>query len=63
MKSELRPRDHCVAWEKLMDGGLEVYEAPDDHSGIIQESYAGLWGEQLRTSLNTAQEGMYGKQK
>jgi len=46
-----------------MEGGLEVYEVPGDHSDLIQASYVGLWAEQLRTWLDTAQEAMHGKQK
>ena len=63
VKSELRSRDHRVAWEKLMDGGLAVYEVPGDHTDLIQESYGRLWAEHLRTWLDLAQEDLYGRQK
>jgi thioesterase domain-containing protein len=63
VKSELRSPEHRVAWEKLMEGGLEVYEVLGDHFDIIQESHVGLWAEQLRTWLDTVQEAMHGQQK
>ena len=63
VKSEQRSRDHRVAWEKLMDGGLEVYEVPGNHLDLIHEYYGGLWAEHLRTSLDLAQEVLDGKQK
>jgi oxalate---CoA ligase len=63
VKSELRSGGHRVAWEKLMDGGLEVYEVPGNHTDLIQESYGGLWAKHLRTWLDLAQEILDGKQK
>jgi thioesterase domain-containing protein len=58
VKSELRSHDHRVAWEKLMDGGLEVYEVLGDHLDVINEPYAGPWAEKLKTWLDTAQEAL-----
>ena len=58
VKSALRPRAHRVAWEKLMDGGLEIYEVPGDHLDVIKESYASCWAEKLKTWLDTAQEAL-----
>ncbi len=63
VKSELRSRDHRVAWEKLMASGLEVYEVPGDHFDVIKEPDAWLWAEKLKTWLDTAQEAMNGKQQ
>src|SRR5262249_45923686 len=63
VKSKLRSHEHRLAWEKLLEGRLEVYEVLGDHFDIIQESYVGLWAEQLRTWLDTVQEAMNGQQK
>jgi thioesterase domain-containing protein len=57
IKSAGRPSYHAFRWNRLMAGGMDIYEIPDcNHMDIIKENYGGLWADKLRTSLMQSQE-------
>src|SRR5262249_15554365 len=48
-------RDSRSEWNELVTGGLEVFQFPGNHTGILQESNGRLWAGQLRILLEAAQ--------
>jgi oxalate---CoA ligase len=54
-KSEKRSSDHRLNWDRLIAGGLEVYEVPGDHMEIIKKENAEVWAKRLKSCLSAAQ--------
>jgi len=52
--------DPNLGWGELVTGGLESYEIPSTHLGLLQEPHVRLVGEQLKACLEQAQSKKYG---
>jgi len=55
-KATSEPR-HVERWESFAAQGLEIHELTGDHSTILKEEHARVWGVSLKAHLEQAQAG------
>ncbi|MGB7708829.1 MAG: amino acid adenylation domain-containing protein [Microcoleus sp.] len=48
--------DRELGWGEVITGGIEVYDIPSDHLGMLKEPYVRVLGEKLQAAVDRAQE-------
>ncbi|MPZ75766.1 MAG: amino acid adenylation domain-containing protein, partial [Deltaproteobacteria bacterium] len=58
-KSALNLSDSLLSWRDLVNGGLQVYDIPGDHSYIKKGPYVDAWASILKKELDEAQRHLF----
>lgn len=48
--------DRELGWGEVITGGIEIYDIPSDHLGMLKEPHVRILGEKLQAAVDRAQE-------